>query len=146
MLMAKTLFPFLDTPLAARMWQILIAILAGACGTIILVYFLSGLFTMDTMASLLDWILGFNTALTGYMLMEKSGGRIPFWQWLCAGAGLINSVASAMAVNHIYVLTMGFPLVGMADAGILLTIGAVCGASGGLLAKKYLEMKHKPGR
>lgn len=142
MIMAKALFPFLDTPL----WRGFISILAGACGTIILVYFLSGLVSTGTMASLLDWIVGFNTALTGYMLMEKSGGGIRYWRWLCAGAGLINSVVSIVAVNYIYFLTFDFALVGMTDAGILLTIGAICGALGGVLAYKYMELKRNISR
>ena len=146
MLMAKELFPFLDTPLAGRVWQILIATLAGACGTIIVVYFLSGIAAVDTVASLLDWIVGFNTALSGYMLMDKSGGRIRYRQWFCAGVGLLNGALSIAAVNYIYLRTVDFPLIETADAGILLTIGAVCGALGGLLAKKYLELKHKPSR
>ena len=146
MLMAKTFFPFLDTPLASRLWQIFISILAGSCGTIILVYFLGGLVSMDTMGSLLDWIVGFNTALTGYMLMDKSGGELRFWQWLCSGAGLINAVVSIFAINHLYVLRIDFPLLDLADAGILLTIGAICGALGGLLAKKYQELKQNLGR
>ncbi len=145
MLMAKTLLPFLDTPLANRIWRIATAILAGTCGTIILVYFLSGLVSMDTMGSLLDWMVGFNTALTGYMLVDKSGGRFRYWRWICAGAGLINGVLSVLAVNHIYLLTVDFPLVGRAEAGILLTIGAVCGALGGLLAKKYQALKNQSG-
>lgn len=146
MLMAKALFPFLDTPLATRIWRILTAIMAGAGGSIILVYFLSGLVSMDTMASQLYWIMGFNTALTGYMLMEKSSGTIRYWRWRCAGAGLINSVASVAAVNHIYRLTLDFPLVDMTEAGILMTLGAICGASGGWLAKKHMELKHQPNR
>ena len=146
MLMVKTLFPFLDTPLVNRIWQISTAIAAGTGGTIILVYFLSGLVSMETMASLLDWIVGFNTALTGYMLMDKSGGGIRLWRWLCAGAGLVNALLCVVAANHLYVLTVEFPLVDLADAGILLTIGAICGALGGLLAKKYLELKEKTSR
>ena len=146
MLMAKTFLPFLDTPLANRIWQISTAIAAGTGGTLILVYFLSGLVSMETMASLLDWIVGFNTALTGYMLMDKSRGKIRLWRWLCAGAGLVNAVLCVVAVNYIYVQMVDFPLVDRADTGILLTIGAICGALGGLLAKKYLELKQKTGR
>jgi len=146
MLMAKTFLPFLDTPLANRIWQISTAIAAGTGGTIVLTYFMSGLVSMDTMASLLDWIVGFNTALTGYMLMDKSEGRIRWWRWLCASAGLVNAVLCVVAVNYIYASTMDLSLVDRADAGILLTIGAVCGALGGLLAKKYLALKEKTGR
>ncbi len=146
MLMAKTFLPFLDTPLANRIWQISTANAAGTGGTIILVYFLSGLTSMETMASLLDWIVGFNTALTGYMLMDKSGGVIRWWRWFCAGAGLVNAALCVIAVNHIYVLMVEFPLIDRTDAGILLTIGAICGALGGLLAKKNLEIKERTGR
>ena len=90
--------------------------------------------------------MGFNTALTGYMLMDKSGGGIRLWRWLCAGAGLINAALCVAAVNRIYVLRVDFPLVDRTDAAILLTIGAICGALGGVLSQKYLELKLKAGR
>ena len=142
MLMVKDWFPFLNTPLATRVWQITVAILAGTLGNIILIYFLSGLLAIGTMVHLLDWIVGFNTALTGYMLVEKGGPDMPFRRRITVGAGLINAGATILAVDRFYVLMVDFPIIGTADAVILLTIGAICAALGGLLAKKYLDLKN----
>lgn len=141
MLMVKHLFPFFDTPLATRLWQITMAILAGACGNIILVLFLSSVMSADTMAHLLDWILGFNTALTGYMLVEKAGANLRFWRYLCAGAGIVNTVMTILVIAHLSESVMNLPQIHLADAGILLTIGTICGALGGLLARKYQTIK-----
>lgn len=141
MLMANQWIPFFNTPLATRLWRITAAILAGTCGNIILIYFLSGLMVMETMAHLLNWIVGFNTALTGYMLVEKGGADLRFRRYLCVGAGLVNAIVTILAVNRLYALMVDYPLIEMADTGIVLTVGAICGALGGMLAKKYMALK-----
>lgn len=142
MLMVTQWLPFLNTPRATRLWQISAAILAGACGNIILICFLSGLMGMGTMAHLRDWIVGFNAAMTGYMLVEKSGADLRFRCISASGAGLINTVLTLLAIDRLYTLSLEKPLFDIADAGILLAVGAICGALGGMLAKKYLELKN----
>ena len=144
--MARDFLPLLDTPLTTRLWQIGLAVLAGVGGNIVLVHFLSGLMTAQTMSSLLDWIVGFNTALTGYMLVDKDRTGLPFRRGLCFGAGLVNTGITIVAVNYLYRLMWDFPLVVMADAVILLTIGAILGLAGGLLAEKYLQFKKNVNR
>jgi hypothetical protein len=146
MLMVKYFFPFMNTPLTARLWQIGIAILAGVGGNIVLIHFLSGLMTAQTLSGLLDWIVGFNTALTGYMLVEKDRAGLPFRRVLCIGAGLVNTGITILAVNYLYQLMWDFPLIAMADAVILLTIGAILGLAGGVLAEKYLKFKRHVNR
>ena len=144
--MAKDFIPFMNTPLTARLWQIGMAVLAGVGGNIVIIHFLSGLMTAQTLTGLLDWIVGFNTALTGYMLVEKDRTGLPFRRGLCVGAGVVNTCITILAVNYLYQLMWDFPLIAMADALILLTIGAILGFTGGLLAEKYLKFKEKVNR
>lgn len=141
MLMARDFIPFLNTPLTARLWQIGVAVLAGVGGNIVLIQFLSGLMTAQTVTGLLDWIVGFNAALTGYMLVEKDRSGLPFRRGLCIGAGLVNTGITILVVNYLYQLIWGFPLIVMTDAVILLTIGAILGFAGGLLAEKHSKFK-----
>lgn len=141
MLMARDFFPFLNTTLTARLWQICVAVLAGVGGNIVLIQFLSGLMTAQTVTGLLDWIVGFNAALTGYMLVEKDRSGLPFRRGLCIGTGLVNTGITIFAVNYLYQLIWDFPLIAMADTVILLTVGAILGFAGGLLAEKYLKFK-----
>ncbi len=146
MLMARDFIPFLNTPLTARLWKIGIAVLAGVGGNIVLINFLFGLMTAQTLTGLLDWIVGFNTALTGFMLVEKDTSGLPFRRGLCLGAGLANTGITILAVNYLYQLMWDFPLIALADAVILLTIGAILGFLGGQLAEKYLEFKKNVNR
>lgn len=146
MLMVKDFFPFLNTPLTAKLWQISIAVLAGIGGNIVLVLFLSSLMTAQTLTGLLDWIVGFNSALSGYMLVEKDHTGLPFRRGLCAGAGLASTGITILAVNYLYQQIWDFPLIAMADAVMLLAIGAILGLSGGLLAEKYLKFKKNVNR
>lgn len=139
--MARDFIPFLNTPLTARLWQIGVAVLAGVGGNIVLIQFLSGLMTAQTVTGLLDWIVGFNAALTGYMLVEKDRSGLPFRRGLCIGAGLVNTGITILVVNYLYQLIWGFPLIVMTDAVILLTIGAILGFAGGLLAEKHSKFK-----
>lgn len=146
MLMVRDFIPFVNTPLTARLWRIGIAVLTGVGGNIVLIHFLSGLMTAQTLISLLDWIVGFNTALTGYMLVEKDRDGLPFRRSLCAGAGLVNTGITIFAVNYLYQLMWEFYLISTVDALILLTIGAILGLAGGLLAEKYLKFKNNENR
>lgn len=146
MLMAKEWIPFFNTPLAARIWQFTAAILAGALGNIILIGFLSTLLTTGAVSGMLDWIIGFNAALTGYMLVEKSGNSLRYWRWFSCGAGAINTALSVLILVHLYNNLEGAAFIAWADAGILVTIGAVCGALGGWLANKYLDLKRQINR
>jgi hypothetical protein len=146
MLIARDFLPYLNTPLATRLWQIGIAILAGAAGNIILINFLSGLVTAQALIGLLDWIVGFNTALTGYMLIEKCGTGLPFRRGLCVGAGVVNAGITILAVNRLYAVMWEYPLIEIADAVILLTIGAILSFLGGLLAEKYSKLKENVNR
>lgn len=144
--MVKDFIPFLNTPLTARLWQIGIAVLAGVGGNIVLVHFLSCLMTAQTLSGLLDWIVGFNATLTGYMLVEKDRTGLPFRRGLCIVAGLVNIGITIVAINYLYQLMWDFPLIAMAEAVILLTIGAISGLAGGLLAEKYLKFKKNVNR
>lgn len=137
MLMVTQWIPFFNTPLATRLWQMSTAILAGACGNIILVYYLIGLMGPVDMIPVLDWIVGFNTALTGYMLVEKSGTDWRFRRSFTMGAGLINAGLTMLAINRLDMF-----LIHTADAAILLTVSAVCSVLGGMLARKYIELRN----
>jgi hypothetical protein len=139
--MAKDLLPIINTALTARLWQIANAVLVGVGGNVVLICFLSSLLTAKTLTGLLDWIVGFNAALTGYMLVEKWGAGLPFRRGLCLGAGLINTGITLFVVNELYQRMWDFSLISTADAVMLLTIGAVLGGLGGLLAEKYLKVK-----
>ena len=141
MLMARDFIPLMNTPLAARLWRIAVAILAGAGGNILLIGFLSSLVGPQTLAGLLDWILGFNAALTGYMLIEKCGTGLPYRRIVCIGAGVANALITILALNYMHTNMYELALIETADAAILLTIGAILGCLGGVLAEKYLKIK-----
>lgn len=141
MLIVSQWIPFLNTPLTTRLWRMAIAILSGVCGNLILIFFLSGLLAGDTLVNLFDWIVGFNAALTGYMLVEKNGAKLNYWRYFSAGAGLVNVLITILAISQLFTLMAYIPFMDIADLGILLTIGAICSALGGALAKKYLEIK-----
>jgi hypothetical protein len=145
-LMAKDFLPFFNTPLTARLRLIGIAVLAGVGGNVVLIYFLSNLVSAHTLTGLLDWIVGFNAALTGYMLVEKDRTGLPWRRGLCFAAGLINTGITLFAVNDLYQRMWEFPLIATADAVILLTIGAILGFAGGVLAEKYLRIKKRVNR
>jgi hypothetical protein len=146
MLRAKDCVLFFNGPLTARLWPIGVAVLAGVGGNIVLFCFLSSLVAAQTLSGLLDWIVCFNAALTGYMLVEKDRIGLPFRSGLCLAAGLINSAITLLIVNALYLRVWGFSLIVTADAVILLTIGAILGFLGGLLAEKCLKLKESVNR
>ena len=86
------------------------SILAGVFGALILIIFLDGVLAFESLMKLIPWILGFNTALTGYSLVEKTRERLTYKRLYAIGSGGIVVILVCL------LLTLAF------DFGALVTI------------------------
>ena len=53
------------------LYQIASAVLIGVCGTILVIMFLATILPLSKAVNFIPWLIGFNTAMTGYSLVEK---------------------------------------------------------------------------
>lgn len=125
---------------ATRLGQTLYSICVGVVGTLILVGFLSSFMAPTAMDALLPFIIGFNTALTGYNVIEKTRGAFRHRRLVAVGAGLTVVLVAAAAMNLIFWRLAGIGLVSMGKFWILIIVGSVASWLGGVLAIKYLKL------
>lgn len=125
---------------STRMGQTLYSISIGVVGALILVGFLSSFMTTTAMDTLLPFIIGFNTALTGYNVIEKTRAAFRHKGLVAMGAGLAVILVAAAALNLIFWRLAGIRLVTMGNFWILVIVGIVTSWLGGTLAIKYLKL------
>ena len=113
----------------------------GVVGTVILVLFLSGIMSLDTLLAVIPWIVGFNAAVGGYTLVERLTGRLSRERLWGAAAGLAVSALSAVVINLAAVRYTGGCILYSADLGILLPLGAGLGWLGAVLSGKYRALR-----
>ena len=121
--------------------QFAYAVFSGICGTLILVVFLNAILNVFQVMNLLPFIVAFNTAMTGYSLIDKCRERIRRKYAWALFAGLITVVFSAGLLVLFSLYFLGDNLLGPKLFLFLIIIGAVCSELGALLAVKYLKIK-----
>jgi hypothetical protein len=115
-------------------------VLVGTIGSIILVLFLTGMSFATAIADLLPMIIGFNTAITGYMVLEKIGDGFVHKRTVAIGSGVAMVLVTAALLNIMFLHEAGVFLIHLQQLATLLIVGAVTSGLGGLLAIKYLRL------
>ena len=116
-------------------------LLTGVMGSVILVVFLSTLMRFESLGYVAPWAIGFNAAMVGYGLVEKtrdSLGRRHLW------AGVLGCVMGLMAfaaLNAVFMYFTGILAFGLVDLVIYLGICLVFAELGALLAIKYFKLE-----
>jgi len=116
------------------------SILIGVCGTIFLVLFLGALMGVFHVVSFIPWIIAFNTAITGYSLVDKTGDRLKYKQISAVSAGIMNVLITYVLLSLVFVYSAGEYLFSVRALGLFLAIGVVCSDLGALLAIKYFRL------
>jgi hypothetical protein len=125
---------------ASRPGQMLYSILAGSLGTIILVLFLTGLSLTLAVGDILPVIIGFNSALTGYMVLEKTRDGFIHKRVVAMGSGAAVVFITSAILNIMFFRGTGILLIGIGQLLTLLVVGIVTSSLGGMLAIKYFRL------
>ena len=119
--------------------QIISAILIGAGGTLIILMFLATIMPLFKAVNFVPWLIGFNTAMTGYSVVEKTRTSLKYRHLVAIGAGLLNVFITALMLVLLSIYTFGANLFGLVDLLLFFIIGAVCSWIGAWLAIQYFN-------
>ena len=117
-------------------------ILTGIFGTAVLVMFLAVLMELYRIVSFIPWIIAFNTAITGYSLIDKTRDTLKYKQIYSISAGTLNVIITYFILSIVSFYLFGENLFTKLDLALFLVIGIVCSELGALLAIKYFKLKN----
>jgi hypothetical protein len=125
---------------STRFGKTLYSILAGAAGTSILVIFFAGIMRASTIGFLLPVVIGFNAALTGYMVLEKTRNAFKHKRSVSIGTGAAMVLTATLILNTLFFKGAGIYLIFSADLLLLLLVAVVFSWLGGSIAVKYFKL------
>ena len=125
------------------LYQIASAVLIGVCGTILVIMFLATILPLSKAVNFIPWLIGFNTAVTGYSLVEKTRASLKHRHMASISAGISNVLITAGVLSGLSVYAIGINLVSTVDLMIFLVIGAACSEFGAWLGAKYHKLNKK---
>ena len=125
------------------LYQIASAVLIGVCGTILVIMFLATILPLSKAVNFIPWLIGFNTAVTGYSLVEKTRASLKHRHMASISAGISNVLITAGILSGLSVYAIGINLVSTVDLMIFLVIGAACSEFGAWLGAKYHKLNKK---
>ena len=116
-------------------------ILTGIFGTAVLIAFLAVFMELYRVVSFVPWIIAFNTAMTGYSLIDKTRDALKYKQVSSISAGILNVIITYFILSIVSFYLFGENLFTKWDFALFLVIGIVCSELGALLAIKYFKLK-----
>ena len=119
------------------------SILAGVFGVAVLVVFLSVFIELYSVVPLVPWIIAFNTAMTGYSLIDKTRDTLKYKQACSISAGILNVIITCLLMSIFSLYFFGENLFSILDFAFYLIIGIVCSELGALLAIKYFKLNKR---
>jgi hypothetical protein len=119
--------------------RIIRAMLSGLGGNIVILIFLMTFLHIFETIRFMPWILAFNSALTGYALVDKTGNHRDYLKTIAAIAGLISVIVTCGLFAGASVLLFGDIYLATRDFVFFIVIGVVCSEIGSWLAIKYYK-------
>jgi len=119
------------------------AVLIGVGGNLVLFFFLLTFLHIFNAMRFVPWILAFNAASTGYLLIDKTDGRLPRRRLNTALAGALTVIVACAVIGLGIQFLLGTWLFSAAEIGFFLLVGIGCSELGMLLAVKYRRMKNE---
>lgn len=117
------------------------SILAGVFGVAVLAMFLAVFMELYRVVPFIPWIIAFNTAMTGYSLIDKTRDTLKYKQVSSIGAGILNVIITCLLLSIFSLYFFGENLFSIWDFALFLIIGIVCSELGALLAIKYFKLR-----
>lgn len=116
-------------------------ILTGVFGSVLLVIFFSGLMSIGTIWKFLPFVIGFNTALTGYNLLYRTKNKFKYKRIWGLISGIITVVITVLILNSQFFYLSGGYIICIMDFLFLISVGSVFSWLGAVLAIRYLHLE-----
>lgn len=123
--------------------KIIKAIFIGIGGNLILIVFLMTFLQIFEAIKFIPWIIAFNTAHTGFSLVDKAGKHPVYFKLTSVIAGLANVLITIGIFATLAVFLLGDLFLEIRDIGIFVIVGVLCSVLGSLLAAKYYKSNIK---
>jgi hypothetical protein len=123
-----------------RFGQTLGRIAVGSIGVLILAGFLATFLTPRAVETLFPAIIGFNTALTGYSVIDKTRDAFKHKRWVAMGAGAVVALLGTLATNLLFWQMGRVAPIGLGKLWILFIVGILTSWLGSALAVKYFKL------
>lgn len=120
--------------------KIIYSILAGVVGVIVLAAFSNMLVPPAASLKFLPFIIAFNTALTGYMVIDKTREFFRHKRVVAIFAGVMATLLAFVALNTFFLQITGLFLINLTQLLIMLAIGIGASWFGSVLAIRYLDL------
>ncbi len=117
------------------------SVASGWAGSLILVLFSAGLFSINLTYKLIPVILVFNSAMAGFMLVDKNENLFKTPMVMAVSAGGVTALAVVLALIAIGFAYLGWLVIGPADGLLFVCLGPVAGWLGGRLALKAKALR-----
>ncbi|GEM_PF-4031095 len=117
------------------------SIASGWAGSLILVLFSAGLFSMNLTYKLIPVFLVFNCAMAGFMLVDKNESLLKSPMAMAVFAGSATAVAVVVTLIAIGFAYLGWLVIGPADGLLFVCLGPMAGWLGGKLALKAKALR-----
>jgi len=125
------------------LYQIASAVLIGVGGTLLISMFLATILPLSKAVKFIPWLIGFNTAMTGYSLVERTRTSLKYRHITSICAGISNVLITAGLLFGLSVYAGVISLFNPLDLTIFLVIGVICSEFGSWLAVKYHKLNEK---
>ena len=116
------------------------SIFSGVIGSILLAAFLTLFIDIFGVVKFIPWIIAFNTAMTGYSLLDKTRDTLQRKHFSSICAGIINVFITCGILILLSVYIMDENIFRIWDFIFFLIIGIACSELGALLAIKYFKL------
>ncbi len=116
------------------------SILAGAVGAIIMVAFLNVMVLSTDSLRFLPLIIAFNTAITGYMVIDKTRTFFRHKRFVAVVAGAAATLLVFVTLNAFFLHATGFFLISLSELLLMLVFGIGSSWFGSVLAIRYLDL------
>ena len=116
-------------------------ILTGVFGVAVLAMFLAVFMELYRVVPFVPWIIAFNSAMTGYSLIDKTRDTLKYKQVSSIIAGILNVIITYFLLSLSSFYFFNENLFSIWDFALFLIIGIVCSELGALLAIKYFKLQ-----
>ncbi len=126
---------------SALWWHVGTSLLTGLFGTLLIVVVVTGVLPLGQVVVYLPWILGFNAAVCGYTLLDRSPAAFRYKKAAGAGVGFMVGLLTCTLLDVLTLQLTGLGLMGWSEMAVPISMAVLFGYLGAWLAVAQSRIK-----